>query len=124
MHPNEEAKTPELVRQALVEARRLVQLEIALARAEVGEEVSGVKISSVYLGLAAGALLVGLALVLTGVALAIHVGWVPAFVIGWGLVVLGVAVGLVGYGQLPKKPLVATRQRIKADLERLKERTA
>lgn len=116
--------TAELLRQALDDARELMKLEVRLARNEVVEELSNTKASALYLGTGAFFATLGVALALVGVALAIRLGWVPPFVLGCVLLVMGGAMGIGGVIALPKRPLQKTRARLETDLRGLKERAA
>ncbi|HTN87414.1 MAG TPA: phage holin family protein, partial [Sorangium sp.] len=98
------------------------EVEVALARDEINQEISRAKTSGVALGAAAAAALLGVALVLVAIALAISPGPLPALLIGLGLVVLAVVVGLVGYGRAPKRPLERTRGRLGSDVRLVRER--
>ncbi|WP_438006306.1 phage holin family protein [Sorangium sp. So ce321] len=120
--PRPESSTTDLVKEAIVEARQLIEVEVALARDEINQEISQAKTSGVALGAAAAAALLGVALVLVAIALAISPGPLPALLMGLGLVVLAVVVGVVGYGRVPKRPLERTRGRLGSDVRLVRER--
>lgn len=119
-----ELSTADLVKEALAEAKELMQVEVALARDEINQEISRAKTSGIAIGAAAATALLGLSLVLVAIALAIAPAPLPALLIGLGLLAVAIAVGLVGYGRAPKKPLERTRGRLEADVRRLRERVA
>jgi VIT1/CCC1 family predicted Fe2+/Mn2+ transporter len=122
--PRPDSSTTDLVREALVEAKELLQVEVALARDEMTQEINRVKRSAIALGAAVGAGVLGVAMVLVAIALAISPGPMPALLIGLSLLVLAVILGVLGYGNVPKQPLVRTRSRLSTDARLLKEHVA
>lgn len=117
-----ESSTTDLVKEAIAEAKELMQVEIALARDEIGQEIARAKASGVALGAAAAAGLLGAALVLVAIALAIAPRPLPALLIGLALLVVALVMGLVGYGRVPKRPMERTRGRLESDVRLLRER--
>ena len=95
-----------------------------LAKNELRDELSETKAAALYVGAGAVFAVIGVTLVLVGVALAIHLGWVPALVMGIILFVMGVGAGLAGYAAMPKRPLGKTKARLETDLHQLQERAA
>jgi hypothetical protein len=73
------------------------------------------------MGIAAACALLGIAMILVGIALAIDVGPLPTLLIGTGLLVVGILAGVFGYERLPKQPLSATRARLETGVRLLKE---
>lgn len=124
LDPRPESSTAELVREALLEARELMQVEIELARDEITQEIDRTKKSAIALGVAAAAGLLGVAMLLVSIALGISRGPLPALLIGLGLLVVAIVVGVFGYGKVPKKPLMMTRGRLGTDVRLLKEGVA
>ncbi|WP_437811665.1 phage holin family protein [Sorangium sp. So ce1078] len=122
LDPRPESSTADLVKEAIVEARELIEVEVALARDEINQEISRAKTSGVALGAAAAAALLGLALVLVAIALAISPAPLPALLMGLALIVLAVVVGVVGYGRAPRRPLERTRGRLGSDVRLVRER--
>jgi len=120
----DESSTTELVREAIDETKLLVRLEVALAKAELREELWALERSAVAFGVAAAAAIAGLSLVLVAVALAIGPTPEPALVIGLVLLVAAAIAAFVGVRRLPKQPLAATRRRLQTDVELLEEITA
>jgi uncharacterized membrane protein YqjE len=117
-------RTAQLIRVALDETRKLVQLEVALAREEFAEEVAQVKMGAIALALAAMAAVLAITMFMVSVALAFVVSWPAACVMGGTLLLLSLTAGIVGWKALPKRPLGATRSRLESDYKQLKERLA
>jgi hypothetical protein len=122
--PRPESSTADLVKEALVEAKELMQVEIALARDEMVQEIDRAKKSAIALGAAAAAGLLGVAMILVAIALALSRGPMPALLIGLGLLVVAIVAGILGYGGVPKAPLQMTRGRLGTDARVLKEHVA
>jgi uncharacterized membrane protein YqjE len=119
--PRPETSTADLVREAILDAKELLQAEVELAKDEMRTEIRHAKSTAIAMGVAAACTLLGLAMVLVGIALAIDVEPLPALLIGIGLLVVGIIAGLFGYERLPKQPLPATRARLETDVRLLKE---
>lgn len=111
-----------LVREAIEDARTLLRAEIDLARDELRRDLDRARNAGVMLGAAAVAAMVGLTMLFVALALAIHVGWLPALAIGVVLLAGAGATGYAGYKALPTKPLDETRKRLETDVQMLKER--
>ncbi|MCC6551789.1 MAG: phage holin family protein [Polyangiaceae bacterium] len=122
--PRPETPTADLVREALLDAKELLQAEVELARDELRLEIRRAKASAFALAAAAGALLLGVVMLIVGVALAIHTGPLPALLFGAGFVVIGAIAGVLGFGRIPRRPLIGTRARLRTDVRLLKERVA
>jgi len=120
--PPPDTPATELVKEAWVEAKELIRLEVALAKEEVKHEVVAAKSAGITLGAAAVAFCVALALLLVALALAIFPGPIPALVMGLILMVSAGLAGAIGYKLLPKRPLAQTRRRLETDVETVKER--
>jgi hypothetical protein len=116
-----EPSTAELVREALNDGRRLIQLEVALAKDEVRRELVAARSGAITLGVSAVLAIVGVALLLVGLALAIFPGPVPALIIGVLLLVGAAVAAALGLKLLPKKPLDGTRKRLETDIEVIKD---
>ncbi|WP_437277706.1 phage holin family protein [Sorangium sp. So ce375] len=119
--PRPESSTADLVKEAISEARELMQVEVALARDEMNQEISRAKASGIALGAAVAAGLLGVALVLVAIALAIAPEPLPALLIGLAFIALAIVVGVAGYGRVPKRPLERTRGRLGADVRLVRE---
>jgi uncharacterized membrane protein YqjE len=122
--PRLEAKTSDLVKEALDEAKQLVRIEVALAKEEVREEVRDAKRAGIMFGASTVLGIVGVALLLVALALAIFPGPIPALVIGAVLLVVAGVLGLVAYQSVPRKPLADTKRRLETDVKILKEHIA
>jgi hypothetical protein len=120
----EEAPVTDLIRDALGDTRELVRIEVALAREDLRSEIAAAKVSAAASVGAGIALVVALALFTVAVVLALEAGWAGALVAGGIWLVLGVALGLIGWKGMPRKPMVETRERLLADVEQLRERIA
>lgn len=122
--PRPEASTIDLVKEAMDESQELLKAEIALARHEALREILELKHVAMAFGAAAVIAILGLALLLVAVVLAITPHAYGAAIAG-GILLLGAgAVGLYGYRAIPKKPVAQTQENLKADVRMLKERLA
>lgn len=122
--PTMQEPTSQLVKEAIEETRVLVKLEVALAKNELKQEVSELKVSGIAFGIAAVAAMLMLSMACLTVVLALGAAWWVAF-IGTGIwLVVAVVMAIVGFGALPKEPLERTRKRLATDLKQLKERVA
>ena len=139
----ENASTSEIVREAFDEAKKLVRIEVELAKTEVQKEILQAKKAAIGFGIAAGASLLCVSMLLVALIgpiilcspaarLPLLVALVFAFG-GTGWAALGIALALfiiagiaalAGYSVLPKKPLEHTRHRLESDVEQLKEHIA
>jgi hypothetical protein len=122
--PRTEISAAELVREAMADAKQLVRLEVELAREEVKRELSAVRTGAITVAASALVLVLGLALLLVAMSLAIFAGPIPALLIGLILLAISGLAATIGFKLLPKKPLEATRKRLEADVEVVKERIA
>ena len=119
-----------LVRGLLQDTRDLIREEIALARAEIREEISAAKTVGIAFGSAALAALLGATLlcIAVGGAIAYAFGW-PAWA-GYGItavLLLGGAIALVQYGrgQLAKvRALPKTTETVKENLAWVQSKSA
>jgi hypothetical protein len=115
-----EEPTAELVREVLDESRKLVRIELALARDELRTELGAAKRGAIALGAAAGLSIVGASVILVAIALALPVPWLAAVLIGVGLCMVAMALGALGRRALPTRPFEKTKGRVQADLEELR----
>ena len=120
----EEASTAELVKEAMDEARELVRLEVALAKEEVKEELKQVQHAATSMGIALACSLVVLCLLAVALVLALGGTAVVALLVALAFLVIGVVAAFLGYGMLPKRPMVKTRHRFENDVNQLKEHIA
>jgi uncharacterized membrane protein YqjE len=114
--------TAELLRDAIDDARRLVKLEVELAKAEIRHEVKEAKGAAIAFGIAALASL--LAVTTLFAVLVVALGAVGGLIMAAALAVVGGVLAAIGYKLLPKKPLDQTRRRIDRDVRSLKEHIA
>jgi uncharacterized membrane protein YqjE len=124
VEPGPSTPTVDLVKEAILDTRELLVTEIELAKSELREEMHRAKVAAIALGAAGGAAFIGLTMVIVSIALAIELSWLPAFLIGLGLLVAGAIGAVVGYNRVPKTPLPRTVERVKTDVRMLKERIA
>jgi uncharacterized membrane protein YqjE len=117
----EQASTAELVRDALDDARRLIQLEVELAKDDLKRQAMAARAGAIALGISAVLLTLGLALLLVALALFIFPGPIPALVVGLLLVAAAGLGATTGRKLLPKKPLRDTRRRLETDIGSLKD---
>jgi len=119
--PRHEVTTAELVRQAMNDARQLIQLEVQLARDDVKRELVAARSGAIALGVSALLAILGLALLLVAIALFIFPGPVPALILGLLLLAAAGVGATLGIKLLPKKPLGDTRRRLESDIEAVKD---
>lgn len=120
----EDASTADLLREAMSEAKELVRIEVELARAEVKDEVVHVRRAAIAFGVAAGALIVFACMVAVAVVLALGATPVAAVGVAAAFLVIGTGCAAAGYAFLPARPLERTRQRLRTDMNQLKEHIA
>ena len=120
----EDVKVSAVVKDALAEARELLQLDFEIAKQELGEELRQVK-KAAMTG-AAALIFVVLALAALVVAVIVAAGATvgAAVVVATILAVLGGGFGALAYSMAPKSPFRRTRRRLKNDLKELKEHVA
>jgi VIT1/CCC1 family predicted Fe2+/Mn2+ transporter len=121
--PRPGVATTDLVRTAIDDTRTLVRAEVALARDEIRREIREAKASGIALGSAAVLAIVALALLLTALALVIHLGALSVFIVGLVLLATAAIAGWVGYRALPRQPMDETRHRVARDVTALTEQT-
>src|SRR5262249_5954302 len=117
----ENASTTEIVREAFDEAKNLVRLEVELAKTEVQKEILQAKKAAIGFGIAAGASLLVVSMLLVALLFALGASAWAALPVAGALCVIGGIAALAGYSVLPKKPLEHTRHRLESDVEQLKE---
>lgn len=122
--PVHTASTAELVKQALEEARELVKLEVRIARHELKEDFLRAGKAALAGGVAVVFLLLALGALTAAAILALGAGAIAASIVGAALALMGAGAGALAFSLLPKPPLDRTRQRMKDDLDQLKEHVA
>ena len=120
----EEASTADLVREALNGAKELVQLEVALAKEEVKEELVQVKHAAIAGGIAAGAAMVSLSVLAVALVLALGGTALVALAVAGVFLLIAAAAGYAAYAMLPSAALGKTRSRLQNDMNQLKEHIA
>jgi len=124
VEPSPSTPTVDLVKEAILDTRELLLTEIELAKNELRQEMQRAKVAAIAMGAAAGAAFIGLTMIVVSIALAIELSWLPAFLIGLGLLVFAAIAGVVGYSRVPKKAMPRTLERVKTDVRILKEHIA
>jgi hypothetical protein len=117
------ASAADLVRDAIDEARELVRLEVALAKDEARTELYETRAGAIALGVTATLAILGLAMLLVALVLAIQVGWAAPLICGVILLACAALGAYVAWKVFPKKPLDETRRRLSADVSELRSRT-
>jgi hypothetical protein len=118
------AATADLVRDAVTDARRLVEVEVALAKDEVRKEILATKSAGVTLGAGAVAAVLALAVLLVALATAIEPGPTGLLLTGAILLLGSGAAIAAGIKMLPKKLLPVTVRRVEEDIRTVKEHAA
>lgn len=81
LHVGRQPPAAELVKEAIEQTRELVQIEIALARDEIGDHVAKARVGAVALGAAAALALAASTMGLVAVAAAFVRVWLAALVV-------------------------------------------
>lgn len=120
----EETSTTALLKEAVDEAKELVRIEVALARAEIKTELARAKRAAIAMAVALVCAIVVLCVL--SVALVLALGGTPlvALAIAGVFLAFAACAAAVGYGMLPKKPLEQTRDRLGTDVNQLREHIA
>lgn len=119
----------DLVTEIAQKASLLARKEVALAKAEVKEQLRAeVKMAS-GLGVAAVCALLTFAMLLVAGVFAlaeagIMRGWVAALLVGLAVLLIGTVAGLLGWRKRVREPLPATRRTIGENVRWAKERMA
>jgi hypothetical protein len=113
--------TSDLLKQALAEARELVELEVRIAKEEMREELGRTKRSAIAGAAAAVLALLTLSALVMALILGLGGGVREALLVALGLGVLGGTAGAVTYALAPKAILPRTRDNLKKDVHELKE---
>lgn len=122
--PLPERSTADLMREAFDELRSLLRTEVALARDELRREVDRARTAAISLAVAA--LLGALALAMLFIAFAIYTfpsAW-PALIVSLALFIGAAGAAALGLSTRPRDPLRETRDRLRTDVQALKERVA
>ncbi len=126
--PLAETPTPQLVSRLMQSTKELVRAEVALAKAELKNDlerelrmVEGLAIAAVCGLCTLNLLLVAAVLGLAQTALP---GWAAALIVAGGVLAIGAGAGLIGWAMRVKAPLEKTRRTLKEDVRWAKERMA
>jgi hypothetical protein len=113
------AGVTDLARDAFHVAEELWGLELALAKTEAVRQGQALKTSAIAFGVGLTSFVVGLFSLVIAVAFAW--GAVGALLLGLALVVSAVFAGVVGFVHLPSEPMAGTLRRLKLDERMLRE---
>lgn len=105
----------------------LATKQVELAQAEIKSDMKSEIAMAKSLGIAAVCGLLGLNMLLVAAALALATmvpGWAAALIVAAPLIVLGIAMGAIGWAKRVKKPLEVTRASLKENFEWAKNRLA
>jgi Putative Actinobacterial Holin-X, holin superfamily III len=116
--------TSDLIREAVEETRELVRLEIAVARAELAREMALAKAAGVAIAAATVAVVSSFTLFMVALASAFGNVGLATLVLACVLLPPGVVMGFFGYKALPRALLGETRERLREDLQQVKEHLA
>lgn len=113
--------TPELVRQAVEEARELLQLEVRLAREEAREDFARYRRLGYEIATALVVLNAGVSTLILAAVLAAGAAPTLALAIGAALLLVSASLAFHVYRALPGFPLQRTLSRWKTEVQELKE---
>jgi hypothetical protein len=117
----------ELVGHITQNAVQLAKREVELARAELKEDLKKEIAMAKGLGIAGLCAIWTVSLMLVACAFALSTamaGWAAALIVAAGVLLVGTAAGLLGWGKRVQKPLEATLRTLKEDARWAKERIA
>lgn len=119
----------DLVSTLATKASELARAEIALAKAEVRQDLRAEIRMASGLGIAGVCAILTLALLLVAVVFALAesgtmAGWAASLVVAAGVLLVGTIAGLVGWQKRVKTPLDATRRSMQENVKWAKERIA
>ncbi|MDP3231510.1 MAG: phage holin family protein [Myxococcales bacterium] len=119
-----ESSTGELLNRAMSEARELFQLEVALAKRELKDDLSAITRGAIAFGVALVFMIAGVSL--STIALVLAVGSTVAIALGLagGAFVASVIAGAIGYSLLPHRPMERSRRHLTDDFNEFKEHLA
>jgi uncharacterized membrane protein YqjE len=119
--PLDARPTAELVKEALAEARELVQLEVKLAKEEMRVEIKQAKKAGIAVGVSGVVALLGLSTLVVALVLALGGTALAALIVAIVLLAMAGGGAAFAYSRVPKDPLDSTRRRLEADVNQLKE---
>jgi uncharacterized membrane protein YqjE len=117
----EAVPTTELMRQVLDETKELVRIETRLAREELEGDLLQLKSAAIFGGVALLLVVLTLSTLVVAIILALGGAASVAFLVAALLLLGGSALAFIAYRRVPKPPLARTRDRLKSDVNQLKE---
>jgi uncharacterized membrane protein YqjE len=120
--PAVEPSALELLEDAVHEARELLQVDLALARRELTDELRAVSRAAVAFGLGFAFAVVTLAVLAFALVLTLSGTAMTALAVAGGFLALALVAAGFGFSLLPKKLLSLTRRQVRDDLQQLQER--
>jgi uncharacterized membrane protein YqjE len=116
----DEMSTIDLLQETLRDAKELVRIEVELAKEEAKQQIKDTKGAAIAFSAATVLALLGFAMLLTAILLAIGPTPVVALIMTAVLLAAAVVVALVGRAKIPRTPMVRTRARVERDVEELR----
>lgn len=126
-HPLADTPTQALINRLVQNAKQLVQAEVALARAELKEDVKQELHMVEGFSVAAICALCTLNLLLVACVFALSLvmpGWAAALIVAAAVLVVGTVAGIIGWVVRAKQPMHRTLKTLKEDVRWAKERIA
>ena len=120
----ESYSTVEIAKQAFDEAKELIGLEVQLAKVEAMTELRRLRSAAIAGGIAFALISLALSALVTALILALGASAIYGLVVAGVLLLLGGLAAAYAYSAIPKVPLDQTRERLKDDIQRLREHTA
>jgi membrane protein len=122
-------KTRDLVTELARKASELARSEVALAKAEVKEDIRKEIRMASGLGVAGVCAILTIAMLLVSIVFALAEsgtmsGWLAALVVAAVVLAIGTVAGLVGWAKRVKNPLDSTRRSLEENVRWAKERIA
>jgi hypothetical protein len=111
----------ELIENALRDGHELMQLEVAIARRELKEEVGAAVRAGISLAIGLAFVVVTLALLGSSLVIALGGGALTALGVASASLVLALVAGALGYSMLPSKLLALSRGHLVDDYQQLRE---
>lgn len=119
-----EQGTLDLLKRALRDGRELVQLEVALAKRELRDDLGAVTRGVVAFAVALVFMVASISLLTLALVLGVGSSVPLALGLGGGAFVLALVSGGLGYSLLPHRPLERSRRHLTDDVEQFKEHLA
>ena len=116
----DEMSTIDLLQETIRDAKELVRIEVELAKEEAKQQLNDAKSAAIAFSTATALALLGFAMLLTAILLAIGPTPVVALIMTAALLAAAVVVALIGRAKIPRTPMVRTRARVERDVEELR----